>query len=182
MQPEPNIRRIINSFAAPIPLSGVIEHDTGLRRQQVGHVTCHPTPPFRLPLPTRRHQQQQRRHRLRFFFFSSPCFVTLEITRCDCRRPPHAGAVPELVWSACRVRVHVCACACVLARVCAGNKGIIVGCRCVLVPGRLQRRIRRTMALCSSTHLSQRGEVRGPDRWKITKEQTSLNPRGGTEG
>lgn len=116
------------------------------------------------------------------FFFSSPCFVTLEITRCDCRRPPHAGAVPELVWSACRVRVHVCACACVLARVCAGNKGIIVGCRCVLVPGRLQRRIRRTMALCSSTHLSQRGEVRGPDRWKITKEQTSLNPRGGTEG
>lgn len=117
-----------------------------------------------------------------FFFFSSPCFVTLEITRCDCRRPPHAGAVPELVWSACRVRVHVCACACVLVRVCAGNKGIIVGCRCVLVPGRLQRRIRRTMALCSSTHLSQRGEVRGPDRWKITKEQTSLNPRGGTEG
>lgn len=35
------------------------------------------------------------------------------------------------------------------------------------------------MALCSSTHLSQRGEVRGPDRCKITKEQTSLNLRGG---
>lgn len=70
------------------------------------------------------------------------------------------------------------------ARACAraGKKGIIVGCRCVLVPGRLERRICRTMALCSSTHLSQRGEVRGPDRWEITKEQTSLNPRGATEG
>lgn len=35
------------------------------------------------------------------------------------------------------------------------------------------------MALCFSTHLSQRGEVRGPDRRKITQEQTSLNLRGG---
>lgn len=74
----------------------------------------------------------------------------------------------------------VCVRACTFVR--KGNKGIIVGCRCVLVPGSLQRRICRTMALCSSTHLSQRGEVRGPDRCKITKEQTSLNPRGGTEG
>lgn len=117
-----------------------------------------------------------------FVFFPLPCLVTLEITRCDCRRPPHAGAVPELVWSACRVRVHMCACVRACTFVCKGNKGIIVGCRCVLVPGSLQRRICRTMALCSSTHLSQRGEVRGPDRCKITKEQTSLNPRGGTGG
>lgn len=74
--------------------------------------------------------------------------------------------------SACHVRVHLC------ARVCKVNKGIIVGCRCVLVPGRLQQRILRTMALCFSTHLSHREEVRGPDRRKITKEQTSLNLRG----
>lgn len=52
----------------------------------------------------------------------------------------------------------------------------------MLVPGRLQRRIRRTMALCWRTHLIQRGEVRGPDRRKITQEQTSLNLRGATEG
>lgn len=71
---------------------------------------------------------------------------------------------------------RVCSC------VCKVNKGIIVGCRCVLVPGRLQRRIWRTMALCFSTHLSHRGEVRGPDRRKITKEQTSLNLRGAMEG
>lgn len=38
------------------------------------------------------------------------------------------------------------------------------------------------MALCFSTHLSHRGEVRGPDRRKITKEQTSLNLRGAMEG
>ena len=38
------------------------------------------------------------------------------------------------------------------------------------------------MALCWRTHLSQRGEVRGPDRRKITQEQTSLNLRGATEG
>lgn len=38
------------------------------------------------------------------------------------------------------------------------------------------------MALCFSTHLSQRGEVRGPDRRKITLEQTSLNLRGAMEG
>lgn len=38
------------------------------------------------------------------------------------------------------------------------------------------------MALCWRTHLSQRGEVRGPDRRKITQEQTSLNLRGAMEG
>lgn len=38
------------------------------------------------------------------------------------------------------------------------------------------------MALCLSTHLSQRGEVRWPDRRKITQEQTSLNLRGAMEG
>lgn len=72
----------------------------------------------------------------------------------------------------------MCLCVCV----CKVNKGIIVACRCVLVPGRLQRRIWRTMALCFNTHLSQRGEVRGPDRRKITQEQTSLNLRGAMEG
>lgn len=73
----------------------------------------------------------------------------------------------------------MCLCACVCVKV---NKGIIVICRCVLVPGRLQQRIYRTMALCWRTHLSQRGEVRGPDRRKITQEQTSLNLRGAMEG
>lgn len=38
------------------------------------------------------------------------------------------------------------------------------------------------MALCWRTHLSQRGEVRGPDRRKITQEQTSLNLRGAMKG
>ncbi|KAK5900016.1 hypothetical protein CesoFtcFv8_009432 [Champsocephalus esox] len=37
------------------------------------------------------------------------------------------------------------------------------------------------MALCWRTHLSQRGEVRGPDRREITQEQTSLNLRGPTQ-
>lgn len=50
------------------------------------------------------------------------------------------------------------------------------------MPGRLQQRILRTMALCWRTHLSHRGEVRGPDHSKITQEQTSLNARGAMEG
>lgn len=108
MQPEPEHQRIITWFVAPIPLSGVIEHDTSLRRQQVGHVTCRPIP------PSNRRRQQQQQHRLGFLPLLL-FLVTLAIRRCDCRRPPHAGAVPELVWSACRVRIHMC----VRARLCA---------------------------------------------------------------
>lgn len=68
---------------------------------------------------------------------------------------------------------------CVCVGVCKVNKAIIVGCRCVLVPSRLQQRFMGTMAPCWRTHLSQSGEVRGPDRRKITQEQTSLNQGGG---
>lgn len=46
--------------------------------------------------------------------------------------------------------------------------------------GRLQQRIKRTMGLCVGTHLRQRGEVRGPDRRKIT--QDFIKPERGNEG
>lgn len=66
--------------------------------------------------------------------------------------------------------------------VCELNKAAIVVAGVCLEPTRLQPKIWRTMSLCLSTHLSQRGQVRGPDGREITKENSLKLWRGGGGG